>query len=393
MKTKITGIPIHTRYLVLTHYMVDGAPHALVRYLNGLVGTEVTYVGHPVEPGFANHECFISSQSVTRARSQLKARITLPVVCWIWDIIITLFWVIKFKRTYKTCIAAGCVNVMAALILKYLGIVDIVIFYSIDFVPIRFSNSLLQRLYRFFDNAAYVMADVTWCLTGRMVTARKLQVGSFRSARRDVIVPIGTNSLVLPYKESDIERYTIVYVGMILEKQGLQIIIPALGPLKRKYPAIRLRIVGDGPFLSNIRDLAQAHDVENLVEFCGLITDRGQLAERVGTAAVGLATYVPNNDSFTWFADPTKPKDYMALGIPIIITEVPEISQKIHASGAGQLVAYDTKSVFDAIDKLLGEDDYWRKARQSAIDLSHEYRWDTIFKRALSSSVSTAQSP
>ena len=378
--------PIQSRYLVLTHYMVDGAPQALVRYLSALVGTEVTYVGHPLEPGFADHECFISSQGVTRVRTQFKSLITLPVICWLWDIVLTLFWVIKFRRAYKTCVASGCVNVVAALILKRIGIVDTVIFYSIDFVPRRFANAFLQALYRMFDNAAFVLADVTWCLTDRMVAARKRQVGSFRSAKRDVIVPIGIDSLVPPYDERHVERYTIVYVGMVLEKQGLQIVIPALRPLQLKYPTLRLRIVGDGPFLGKIRGLAQEHDVESLVEFCGLITDREQLAKRVGTAAIGLATYAPTSDSFTWYADPTKPKDYMALGIPAIITDVPEISQIIHAAGAGRLVSYDTQDVLDAIDRFLADDDCWREARQSALRLSHRYRWDAIFEQALMSS-------
>ena len=378
--------PIQSRYLVLTHYMVDGAPQALVRYLSALVGTEVTYVGHPLEPGFADHECFISSQGVTRVRTQFKSLITLPVICWLWDIVLTLFWVIKFRRAYNTCVASGCVNVVAALILKRLGIVDTVIFYSIDFVPRRFANAFLQALYRMFDNAAFVMADVTWCLTDRMVQARKRQVRAFRSAKTDVVVPIGVDNRTPPYDESHIERHTIVYVGMVLEKQGLQIVIPALRALQARYPAFRLRIVGDGPFLGRIRELVHAHDVKSLVEFCGLVTDRERLAERVGTAAIGLATYAPTSDSFTWYADPTKPKDYMALGIPVIITEVPEIAQTIHAAGAGRLVPYDTNEVFDAIDALLADDDDWRDARQAALRLSHAYRWDAIFEQALKSS-------
>ena len=377
---------IQSRYLVLSHFRVDGPPQALVRYLSGLAGTEVTYVGHPLEPGFANHECFISSQGVTRVRTQLKAVVTLPVLCWVWDIALTLFWAIKLRRAYTTCVAAGCVNVVSALILKRLGIVETVVFYSIDFVPRRFANAFLQSLYRTFDNVAFVMADVTWCLTDRMVAARKREVGSLRSAKVDVIVPIGIDSLTPPHDEQHVERHTVVYVGAVLEKQGLQIVIPVLRPLQDRYPTLRLRIIGDGPFLVKIRDLAREHDVENLVEFCGLITDRKRFSERIGTAAVGLATYAPVGDSFTWYADPGKPKDYMALGIPVIITDVPEVAQLIQAEGAGRLVSYDTQSVFDAIDRFLADDDYWREARQSALRLSRAYRWDAIFEQALKSS-------
>jgi glycosyltransferase involved in cell wall biosynthesis len=377
---------IHSRYLVLTHYMVDGAPHALVRYLSALVGTEVTYVGHPVEPGLNNHEYMISSRVGIHGRKELKPLISMPILCWIWDIILTLVWTLKSKRKFSACIAAGCVNVVAALILKRLGVVDTVIFYSIDYVPRRFKNTLLQILYRMFDNAAYVLADVTWCLTERMVEARKRQVGSFRSGKADVIVPIGIDNQIRPIDEVDVERHTIVYVGMVLEKQGLQIVIPVLRPLQSKYPALRLRIVGDGPFLGRIRELVQEYDVENIVEFCGLIIDKKQLAERVGTGAIGLATYSPTSDSFTWYADPTKPKDYMALGIPVIITKVPEIAQIIHDFGAGKLVSYDSKEVLGAIEEFLADDGCWREARRAALRLSSAYRWDAIFEQALKSS-------
>ena len=382
----IKTCPISSRYLVVTHYMVDGAPQALVRYLNSADSNEVTYIGHPLEAGYSNHECSISKAGDVFINNNIKSVIKIPILCWAWDIILTVYWVFKYQRTYEICVAAGCVNVIAALILKRWGRVKTVIFYSIDFVPMRFRNIFLQYLYRMFDNIAFVMADVTWCLTDRMLEARKREVSSSRPTRIDVIVPIGIDRLVAPYAEKQIERYTLVYVGMVLEKQGLQIVIPALKPLQRKYPTLRLRIVGDGPFLHNIRRLAQDHGVEKLVEFCGLITDRAQLTERVGTAAIGLATYAPTSDSFTWYADPTKPKDYMALGIPVLITEVPEISKIIHAAGAGRLVSYDTQDVLYAIDRFLADDDCWRAARQSAFRLSYGYHWDAIFEQALMSS-------
>ena len=367
--------------------MLDGAPQALVRYLNAQPDAEVTYVGHPLKSGFSHHEFVVSSQGIRRIWKKLDPIITVPILCWIWDIILTIYWIILSKKRYHTCVAAGCVNVVTAILLKKLGIVKIVIFYSIDFVPKRFNNSILNLLYRLVDNFAFIEADITWCLTNRMLTERTRLVGSFRSTKRDIIIPIGIDATLPPFDEAKIKRYTMVFTGVLLEKQGLQIVIPALRPLQAKYPDIRLRIVGDGPFLGELRKLTEKFNVEHLVDFCGLITDRGQLAERVGTAAVGLAPYAPTSDSFTWYADPTKPKDYMSLGIPVIITEVPEIASKIHQSGAGQLVSYDVEDISDAIDRFLGDDEYWRNARQSAIRLSHDYHWDAIFERALASSM------
>lgn len=381
---------IQSRFLVLTHFMVDGAPQALVRHLSAQVGIEVTYVAHPLEAGFADHECLIASHGETRVQTHLKPLVTVPVLCWIWDIIITIYWIIKFKRTYEVCVAAGCVNVAAALFLKRVGIVKMVIFYSIDFVPRRFENAILQNLYRMSDNAAFLMADVTWCLTDRMVEARKAQVGAWRRGKRDVIVPIGIDCSVQAYDEQHLERYSLVYVGMILEKQGLQIVIPALRALQGKFPALRMRIVGDGPYLPHLRELAREHDVGNMIEFHGLITDRVRLTELVGTAAIGLAPYAPNNESFTWYADPTKPKDYLALAIPVVITEVPAIAQTIHDAGAGQVVSYRSQDVADAIERFLADDDYWRGARQAAYHLSRTYCWDAVFTRAIACSLIVA---
>ena len=66
---------------------------------------------------------------------------------------------------------------------------------------------------------------------------------------------------------------------------------------------------------------------------------------------MGIAPYVPDPNSFTWYADPGKPKVYLGCGIPVIITKVPEVAFEISKRKAGIAINYDSHELSEAIKK------------------------------------------
>ena len=119
------------------------------------------------------------------------------------------------------------------------------------------------------------------------------------------------------------------------------------------------------------------------VEFHGFVPDHRELEKILSYCAVGVAPYVPDPKSFKWYADPGKPKQYMACGLPVVTTDVTPISREIAARKAGVVVEYDTQALADAIVHLLLDDKEHAEMRENAIGFASEYDWDEVFERAL----------
>lgn len=64
----------------------------------------------------------------------------------------------------------------------------------------------------------------------------------------------------------------ILYVGRLIEQKGVQILLRAVSILKDSTPC-ELRIVGDGPYRSELEDLSKELKIENSVKFCGSRND------------------------------------------------------------------------------------------------------------------------
>jgi glycosyltransferase involved in cell wall biosynthesis len=107
------------------------------------------------------------------------------------------------------------------------------------------------------------------------------------------------------------------------------------------------------------------------------------LEEMLSQGGIGLALYEPTRDSFTWYTDPSKPKQYMACGLPVIITRVPAISQLVMKEEAGIVTEYTKSSFVSALHLLLDDFATYSTLRNNAIQLASRYDWNTIFADAL----------
>lgn len=79
-------------------------------------------------------------------------------------------------------------------------------------------------------------------------------------------VDLGTRFIpeTRPRKETD-----LVFVGRLVEKKGVKTLIEAIAYLKAEYPALRLRIVGDGPEKPSLLNLAAELNVGQQIDFIG----------------------------------------------------------------------------------------------------------------------------
>jgi glycosyltransferase involved in cell wall biosynthesis len=198
------------------------------------------------------------------------------------------------------------------------------------------------------------------------------------------VVPIGVQFDRIRRRDvNHIDRFRLVYMGHLREGQGLELIFESLPDIFRMWPSVSLVVVGAGPLEHKLRAMAEELSCQSRVQFTGFVEDHRVLEELLSQGGVGLALYEPTRDSFTWYADPSKPKQYMACGLPIIITKVPAISQLVRSQEAGIVIEYSKPAFISALRYLFEDFATYSILRGNAIQLASRYDWNAIFADAL----------
>lgn len=110
----------------------------------------------------------------------------------------------------------------------------------------------------------------------------------------------------------------LCYLGAINVQDGVQYLVDVLAKLvhKHKRRDILLLIIGDGDYLSEIRNRSRKLDVEEYVIFTGLVLDKNEVNRYLSTADifVDAAAYSFLNDNSTFI----KHMEYMIFQKPVV---------------------------------------------------------------------------
>jgi glycosyltransferase involved in cell wall biosynthesis len=272
-------------------------------------------------------------------------------------------------------VGIDALNAAVGIRLRRRGVCRRVVYYVIDYTPRRFKFWPLNWLYQYLCRYAARHADAVWNLSERMRPVHR-KFGTPET--RNLLVPVGVDlpAVKLP-AEKDIDRRRLVVVSALFENKGVQLAIDAL----RRLPQARLAIVGTGPYESVLRERARQQGVAERVDFFGLMQHE-PLFRFLPTCGVALAPYQPDPANYTYYADPTKPKEYLACGVPVVITRVPWIAEVIEHRPMGVAIAYDEAQLADACRRLLEDDAFWRRCRTQALAYARELDWSAIYTTA-----------
>jgi len=289
------------------------------------------------------------------------------------------FWWFLRKPRSQLFIGVDNVNATCGILLKWLGKTDRVVFYVIDYTRRRFKNPLLNRIYHWADAFSVRFSDEIWNISPRIAEVRAREQGVDPS--RNKVVPNGVDLSIIPGAPSRREHDLVMMAHLIPEK-GVQTAIAALPAVRAALPDARLIIIGDGPYRSHLERLSEELGVEGAVIFYGLL-GREEMYRRLVECGVGLAPYTRDPDSITYFADPGKPKEYLACGLPVITTDVPSIAQEIRDIPLGAVAPFEPEGLAEAILALLADASFYRRCVANAAEYARRFQWSEIFDRAL----------
>jgi glycosyltransferase involved in cell wall biosynthesis len=300
---------------------------------------------------------------------------------WARDFLLVLRrgWRAGAGRKLPLFIGVDCLNASAGVLLRWAGRCERVVFYAIDYTPQRFSNPLLNLAYALADRFAATQADAVWNLSDRMREVRRRQ--GVPEARNQ-LVPVGVE-LAKVRRPARVKRHSLFYMGALMDNKGLQLLVQAMPLVLKKVPQAELHILGFGPFEAELKRLVQASPARARIHLPGGL-EHGALFKVAPGFGVALAPYLDDPGSYTWWCDPTKPKEYLACGLPIIITKVPWIWERIADAREpmGLAIDYELDQLVGACVRLLTDDVFYRQCRRHARRFAQGLDWARVFDQA-----------
>jgi glycosyltransferase involved in cell wall biosynthesis len=150
----------------------------------------------------------------------------------------------------------------------------------------------------------------------------------------------------------------LVYVGNMNRLRKLSILIECLSIVRNEVENVKLLMVGDGDDRTNLENLVQKYNLHNEVIFTGQIP-YSEVRTYIAAADICLSP-IPLDPVFQ-ISSPTKLFEYMAMGKPLVASEIPEQKEVLLKSRAGLCVPFQVKEFSKAICYLLENEEVARE--------------------------------
>jgi glycosyltransferase involved in cell wall biosynthesis len=191
-----------------------------------------------------------------------------------------------------------------------------------------------------------------------MDVIRNLPLAGEKEARRPDLLDCGPQRI-------------IIYQGALNVGRGLESMISAM-----KYlDAYQLQIFGDGDIAGQLKDLTKKLELEDRVVFMGRIAHR-ELKAYTRQASLGISLEEDMGLNYR-YALPNKIFDYIQAGVPVLVSDLPEMKQIVENYGIGQvLVDREADKIAVQVREMMDSDELrmtWKKNLRKA---GKELNWE-----------------
>ncbi len=172
----------------------------------------------------------------------------------------------------------------------------------------------------------------------------------------------------------------LIYQGVIIENRGIPEMIEAM----RSIEDCSLAIVGYGHRLEEYRSFLAASGLDDRVTFFDAVPFE-RLMRYTAAADVGVIPLIASCLSYK-YAAPNKLFEYMMVGLPVVVSDLPEMARVVNEEQVGTLIAdpTDPASIAQAVTRLLQTcgslADMGERARAAALG---RYNWGMERERLL----------
>jgi glycosyltransferase involved in cell wall biosynthesis len=186
-----------------------------------------------------------------------------------------------------------------------------------------------------------------------------------RARDRLTVVHCGVDLTSLPFQGDGRDEDLIVTVGRLDPIKGFDVLVAALGELKRRGRRLRCQVIGDGPLRRTLQAQIAGQGLSTQVELLGA-RPQGAVREALGRATIFTlpSQIAPGGDRD---GIPVSLMEAMASGAPVVSTRVSGIPELIEDEREGLLVPpRDSQALAAALGRLLDDKTLRRRLAAAA---------------------------
>ena len=157
---------------------------------------------------------------------------------------------------------------------------------------------------------------------------------------------------------ADDRTYDLTYVGRLSPFKQPEQFVQIVAAICLHRPSVRAAIIGDGPLMSSLRELATKLNVVDAIDWLGQQSDPTPIVAQSRTFVLtsrseGLSIAMA---------------EAMAGGVVPVVADVGELAQLVHDGENGYLIGPNNISAFaERIESLLSDEHEWQQHSQAAI--------------------------
>lgn len=373
--------------VLVSHKFLTQPDDDLVIFLNNKKYSNVLHIRHSFSD--ANNRCsyytwckdgVLYKEETTKDYKNLS-----DPLLYLKEFFFTRKWIIQENIKWDYYIGMDGLCVLFGNILKIFKKIKKTIFWAIDFVPDkRFGSSIKNKIYHFININGYKKSDEMWDLSPRMAEAREKFLGiRLSDYKKHKVVPYGVwTDRIRKYNYAECEKNTLVFMGHLIEKQGVQLVIKIIPKIIEQFPDFKFKIIGDGNFKNALIQIANDLKVIKYCDFKGKIDDIKSLEDEVAKSCVAIAPYIKKLDTWTYYADPGKVKTYLACGVPLLLTDISWNAKEIEQNKCGKIITEDDDIIINGLSEFMNNTNN-QEYRNNAIKYSAQFDYNYVFNNLI----------
>ncbi len=237
-------------------------------------------------------------------------------------------------------------------------------------------EGIFERAGQFLERAILARSHLI-CATTTSLAAKLRE--RHRLGRKPILqLPNGVAPELFNTRRINKQRQ-IVFIGNVGHAQDMDTVVFSMKLLRRRYPDLRLLVVGSGDLRPHMQRLTREEGLETAVSFLGLLPQE-EVFEVISQSIAGLAPIRASNG--LEYMAPIKVYEYMACGVPYVGFGDGEIRKLAERTGSGIITESTPEALAEALTHLIENPEIASRMGKLGRDYVLEHHnWASIARR------------